>query len=140
MNVDLTIDKISPTCLVEYSPNTLTSGNVTATLTGCSEAISGATSHLFTSNGSHIFTFSDRIGNLGVAVAVVSRIDATPPTATNLSYLPDTDTNQDVTVTLETSEPIQALPGWTGTGTSWSRIYASNVSELLTFYDFAGNE
>ena len=42
------IDRETPTCSVSYNPSTSTNGNVTATLTGCSEAIFGPTAHTFT--------------------------------------------------------------------------------------------
>lgn len=63
-----TIDKDAPVCMVSYDPSTATTGNVTATLTGCNETTlitnnGGSTSYLFTGNGSFMFEFTDVLGN-----------------------------------------------------------------------------
>ena len=39
----------------------------------------GATSHIFTANGTFTFTFRDVTGNTGSVTATVSNIDTTPP-------------------------------------------------------------
>lgn len=61
------IDKTAPTATVIY---TNTWANVLATLSW-SETITGTMSHLFTSNGTYIFTFSDLAGNTWSATATV---------------------------------------------------------------------
>ena len=39
-----------------------------------------------------------------------------------------------------TSEAIQSLTGWSGGGTTWTKVYSANGSETVTFYDLVGNE
>ena len=98
------------------------------------------TSYTFTGNGSFTFEFVDQYGNTGEETATVNRIDKTAPYAVSVSYDPDDKTNQDVTVTLVTSEAIQSLTGWSGGGTTWRKVYSANGSETVTFYDLVGNE
>jgi Domain of unknown function (DUF5011) len=73
---------------------TVTNQSVTATLTGASETItitnstgvvitaSGNITHVFTANGSFIFTFVDASGNTGSTTATVTNIDTIAPVIT----------------------------------------------------------
>jgi hypothetical protein len=61
------------------------------------------------------------------------------PEAVSVSYSPSGNTNQPVEVTLTISEPVQSIPGRTGSGTTWTKTYTGNVSESVTFYDLVGN-
>ena len=68
-----------------------------------------AIGYTFTGNGNFTFTFVDAYGNTGSETAVVNRIDKTVPIATSIAYSPSTNTNEPVTVTLTTSEPVQSI-------------------------------
>jgi hypothetical protein len=58
------IDITAPTCSVAYNLGTNTNQDVIASLTDCSETITGtALSHTFTGNGSYTFNFTDLVGN-----------------------------------------------------------------------------
>ena len=108
------IDTSSVTGSISYSPSTATSGNVTATIsfnkTGVEVTNNGnATGYTFTGNGNFTFTFIDAYGNTGSVTAVVNRIDKTAPEAVSVSYLPNTNTNGNVEVTLTTSEAVQNI-------------------------------
>jgi hypothetical protein len=108
------IDRIPPTCTVTYTPDTNTNQDVVASLTGCSETITGTSSFTFTGDGTFTFTFADLAGNTGSSVATVDWIDKIAPLATDVSYSPSTNTNGDVEVTLTTSEEVQTITGRTG--------------------------
>lgn len=77
------IDKTKPTASVDYDPDSTTSWEVLAMLTGFSEtgvvitnnAWSGH--YIFDDNGSFVFEFKDEIGNTGEAVASVTWIENT---------------------------------------------------------------
>jgi hypothetical protein len=46
-----------------------------------------------------------------------------------------------VTVTLRTSEAVSPILGWTGTtGQIFTKVYSTNVSETIFFYDKVGNQ
>ena len=85
------IDISKPTASVKYSTTGTTNNDVTVTLTGRSETITGvnAYTHTFTGNGSYTFTFSDLAGNTGSVTATVNNIDKVIPTASIL-YNPTT--------------------------------------------------
>lgn len=78
------IDAVLPTATVVYSTTGATSGNVTATLTGFSEAITGVTTYTFTGNGNYVFQIVDAAGNTGYITGTVTRIDNS--VAANISY------------------------------------------------------
>jgi hypothetical protein len=137
------IDKTSPTCAISYTPPTNTSGDVVASLTGCSEAITGTIfSSTFTGDGSFTFNFTDLVGNTGSSVATVDWIDKTVPVAIHLTYNPSSYTNTGVEVTLETSEWVYLPTGWSGsaTGTIFTKIYTNNTTGTVTFYDHVYNQ
>jgi pimeloyl-ACP methyl ester carboxylesterase len=100
---------------------------------------SGLTGFTFVADGSFTFEFADAAGNTGTTPAIVSRIDTTNPIATDVLYVPNNNTNQPVLVTLTINEPVLAIPGRTGTGTTWFKTYTANVNETVLFYDLVGN-
>ncbi len=74
------IDKVAPTANVIYSPTTLTSGVVIATLTNYSEEIkilnnNGKNTYTFKENGKFEFKISDKAGNITIIEAKVTWID-----------------------------------------------------------------
>ena len=62
-----------------YSSTGLTNQDVTATITGTNETITGTLSHIFTTNGSYTFTFYNEAGNTGTLLASVNNIDKDAP-------------------------------------------------------------
>lgn len=78
------IDKTSPTATITYSTTGRTNQNITGTLTWYSETLTwiNATGHLFTGNGTFVFSFQDLAGNTGYATGTVTWIDTTAPTIT----------------------------------------------------------
>jgi tRNA G26 N,N-dimethylase Trm1 len=56
------------------------------------------------------FVITDTVNNTGEAEIQITRIDKIAPEAVNVTYSPSTNTNQDVTVTLTLSEPVQPIP------------------------------
>lgn len=69
----------APTASVMYSSTGLTNQDVIATLTGTNETITGTLSHIFTSNGSYMFTFFNDAGNTGTLLSTVNNIDKNAP-------------------------------------------------------------
>ncbi len=82
-SIHFTIDKTSPTAIIEYSTTGQTNQDVVAIITGFSETINtiNTTGYMFTWNGSFTFFYTDLAGNLGSDIAEVTRIDKTTPTA-----------------------------------------------------------
>ena len=131
----IVVDLTNPTAKVSYSTTWSTTGIVTATLTGRSEAITwiNATSHVFNGNGSFIFYFQDLAGNAGSVTATVNNIvDGSKPTA-SVKYSTTWATNADVVVTLTgRNEAITWINATSHTFT-WNGTYT------FTFSDLAGN-
>ena len=97
-------DGVAPTADVQYNIETLTNGDVVATLVNPSTEITvlnndGKTTYTFTENGTFTFEFEDSEGNKGTATATVDWICKTLPNATFTYDITD-PTNQDVTVTV----------------------------------------
>ena len=67
--------------------------------------------------------------------------DTTPPTA-EVSYSNNGElTNQDVTVTIQADEAIQAVEGWTLSDdqTTLTKVFSENTDSSVTISDLAGN-
>ncbi len=131
VNVDW-IDRTPPTAKIEYSPDSPTNGNVTATLTEISEDIQESErSYTFTDNGSYTFTLTDKAGNVSEITANVDWIDRTPPTA-DVEYSTESPTNENVTVTLiDISEDLQ--------DSETSYTFTENGEYTFKISDKAGN-
>ncbi|MFZ2151340.1 MAG: hypothetical protein WAZ12_01375 [Candidatus Absconditicoccaceae bacterium] len=129
------VDLIAPTAKVSYSTTGSTTGNVTATLTGRSETITGANaySHVFTENGNFIFYFQDIAGNAGSITAIVNNIaDGSKPTA-SIKYSTTGATNGEVIAYLTgRSETL------TGVNT-YNHTFTGNGNFTFNFQDLAGN-
>jgi len=119
-----------PTTWIIYTPSSLTSGNVTVTITGFSEGITGlnATWYTFTWNNSFTFTFSDLVGNTWTATATVTWIDKTVPVIT---------LNGTSTGTIERNSTYTELGAvWSDNGSTWTVSIISgtvNVSVAWTY-------
>lgn len=131
---DVTGDVTSPTATVVYSTTGVTSGNVVATVTGFSEAITGlnATQNTFSANGSFTFTFQDLAGNYGSATANVTWIDTIAPTASVSYFVSGGNTYSLLTGESETI---------TGLNNSGQRARLFDFVNVFTysFRDLAGN-
>jgi hypothetical protein len=130
------IDKTPPTATIAYSTTDPTNQAVTATITVIGGAVtSGGTTHVFTANGTYLFTFADTAGNIGSALAAVDWIDRTPPSA-SISYNTTSLTNQNVTASLSLSDINEVTVTSAGGGT---HTFDSNGTFTFTFVDAAGN-
>lgn len=132
-------DVTSPTATILYSTINPTNKNVVASLNP-SEPITvtnngGSLSYTFTENGSFTFEFVDISGNIGSAVATVTNIDKTTPTAT-VTYTATDPTNQNVVATIHPSEPVVI------TNNRGSNQYLFNENGEFTYemVDAAGNK
>ncbi len=129
------IDKTAVTWTIAYSPATLTSGTVIASITFNKTGVtvinnSWLTWYIFNTTGWFTFTFQDAAGNTWSTTATVDWIDTTTPTAT-ISYSTTGLTNQDVIATLTGySENITGTMTYTFTG---------NGTYVFNFTDLAGN-
>ena len=81
------IDKTPPTAFVVYNITWTTDNDVIATLTWFSEPIAwwSVLNHIFTGNGSFLFTFRDLVWNFGNITATVDRINKTAINNANTS-------------------------------------------------------
>lgn len=125
------IDKVPPTCNVEYSATWSTNQDVLVYLTWCSEEISAEeTWYTFAENWTHIFEFEDLAGNTWEAIATVDRIDKVA--TCDVAYSTTWKTNQDVLAYLTwCSEEI--------TAEETEYTFTWNWSHTFEFQDLAGN-
>ncbi len=144
-------DKIAPTGSISYSTVDPTNGDVTVTLT-TSEAInvpSGWTkvddthyTKVVSANMDEPLSvdLNDNSGNTGTPVEYnVTNIDKKAPFGM-VSYSETDPTSGDVTVTMETSEPIATPSGWTKVDdTHFTKTVSENESGNVTITDLAGN-
>lgn len=86
------------------------------------------------------YTASDSASNAASPVTrLINVTDGTAPTG-SASYSTTNPTNQDVTATITTNEPITTPAGWASTSaTTFTKTYAINASEAVTITDLAGN-
>lgn len=89
--------------------------------------------------GTNTLKVWDVAGNVTTQTFV---LDNVAPTAT-FAYSNNNGaavTNQDVTVTMTTSEPIQTPSGWTPVdATHFTKVYSNNAKDSVTISDFATN-
>jgi hypothetical protein len=132
------IDKTPPTATVAYSTENPTKENVTVTIAPSEDVTmtnnGGALTRTFANNGVFTFTFSDAAGNGGTATATVTWIDKIAPAAT-ITYSTTDPTNQDVTATLDPSEPITV----TNNDGLDTYIFTDIGTFTFEFTDAAGN-
>lgn len=133
----------SPIASVEYIPETTTSGNVIASLTNQSEAITvtnngGSSSYTFTTNGIFIFEFIDSDGNIWTVTARVDWIDDTTPLISSTNFPDNTllpGGNHDVSIDysdsdswIDTASSSFELYKWDGVSVFWADIAGTNSS------------
>ena len=93
----------------------------------------------YAKEGKHLFVAYDRAGN---RVGVNFTIDMTAPVANSVTYSPDTFTKENVTVTIELSEKVKPVEGWTlsDDATILTKEFAANENGEIVITDLAGNE
>ena len=132
------IDKVVPVATITYSTEEPTTENVIATITFDKENVTviGGNTHTFTDNGTFTFEFVDKAGNTGTAIAEVTWIDKTAPTA-EIVYNITTQTSEPVTATL-TNESEEIVV----TNNNGSRTYTftENGDFTFEFVDKVGNK
>ena len=140
------IDKIPPAATVSYSTTESTKESVTATVTfdegGVTivdedgNKIENGDTYVFTENGTHTFYYVGPLGNKGTAVANVTWIDKTLPTA-EIQYSTTEPTNGDVVAKLvNASEPITI----TNNNGSDTYTFTKNGEFTFEFVDKVGNK
>ena len=145
VKVKFTIDTIAPTATVDYSKGELTNEDVVVTLNP-SEDIKvtnndGKLEYTFTENGEFTFEFEDIAGNKGTAKVVVDYIDKKAPEA-EISYSTEDLTNENVVVTIEVSEEIEEVEGWTISDDKkvLTKEFTENAEGKVEIADLAGNK
>ena len=145
VKVKFTIDTIAPTATVDYSKGELTNEDVVVTLNP-SEDIKvtnndGKLEYTFTENGEFTFEFEDIAGNKGTAKVVVDYIDKKDPEAT-VSYSEEKLINENVVVTIEVSEEIKEVEGWTISEDKkvLTKEFTENAEGTIEIVDLAGNK
>lgn len=89
-------------------------------------------------NGTYVIRAFDAAGLVSDDFTVT--IDNTAPTGTFAYSHSNNLTNQDVTVSLTTSEEVQDIAGWTRTGTNtFTKVFTANGKFTVAFTDIAGN-
>ena len=138
------IDKVKPEAKVifttedgaDYRPTNWTNQSVTANLEFSSispvSMPEGEDSHLFTTNGSHTFTYIDAAGNRNETTVTVKRIDKVAPTGYMTASI-EGWTNKNVEVTLHASDDASGAEDMT-------HLFTENGSHTFVLKDKAGNE
>ena len=143
-------DTTPPEAEVRYSITSPTNQNVTVTITANEEIqeINGWTlstgktilTKEYTQNTEETVIIKDLAGNETTKQINISNIDKTRPEV-EISYSPDSLTNQNVTVTITANEEIQEINGWTLSTDKkvLTKTYSENKSETIGVTDIAGN-
>ena len=143
-------DTTPPEAEVKYSITSPTNQNVTVTITANEEIqeINGWTlstgktilTKEYTENTEETVIIKDLAGNETTKQINISNIDKTSPEI-EISYSPDSPTNQNVTVTITANEAIQEINGWTLSTDKkvLTKTYSENKSETIGVTDIAGN-
>lgn len=143
-------DVVAPIGTITYSPDntTPTNGDVIVqmetsepieTPAGWTKVDDTHYTLTMSDNGTGSLEIVDNSGNTGSIAYDVGNIDKTPPTAT-FTYSETAPTNQDVTVTMTTSEPIDTPAGWTRVDdTHFTKVVPLNENETVSITDVAGN-
>ena len=143
-------DTTPPEVEVKYSTTNLTNQNVTVTITANEEIqkVEGWTlstgktilTKVYEQNGEETVTITDIAGNETTQEIEVNNIDKIKPEL-EVSYNPNSLTNQNVTVTVRANEEIRELEGWSLSTDQKTliKIYEQNTTETINITDIAGN-
>jgi len=133
------IDRVSPTPTITYDKTEATNTDVTATITFDEETDILDNDHkntyTFTENGTFEFSFQDKAGNMGTAIAKVSWIDKVAPVGI-INYDITTPTTGPVTATIEFNETANVI----NNNKSNKYTFTENGTFEFKFKDLAGNE
>ncbi len=144
------IDKDAPVAEVTYNPNKPTKDNVIVTVTSNEPVreVEGWTrskdkktlTKEYTENLTETITLIDAVGNQADVVVTVNQIDRTKPQL-SVDYSTDVPTQQPIMVTITSDKPMKEVEGWTLSSDklSMSKEFDSNVDEVITVSDLAGN-
>ncbi len=148
------IDKTAPTLIVTFSPEKLTNGNVTVTITSNEkiQSVKGWTlssdkkklTKEYSDNDIETVKVKDLVGNITTKEIKVDNIDK-EALRLKVSYSTKEATNKDVTATITSvNKEIQSISGngWTidkSNKKKATKKYAENGSETVTVKDAAGN-
>ena len=152
VNIEITnIDKLGPSCYVEYSTRVLTKDNVMVTIMA-NEQIEEVTGWTLSSdkmkltkeyeqNTNQIITIKDLAGNEEKVNVKITNIDKTGPSV-SIGYNTKNPTKENVIVTITSNEEIQAIQGWTLSSDKkiLTKEYTENTTETITIKDLVGNE
>ncbi len=131
------IDKTAPTATISYSTESLTNGDVIATLNPSEQVTitnnNGSNAYTFTENSSFTFEFVDRAGNTGTAVATVNNIDKVAPVAT-ITYSTEEPTTGNVVATITFDKENVTVEGGN------THTFTGNGTYTFEFEDLAGNK
>lgn len=140
------IDKTPPAAIINYDINELTNKDVIATVTfdeggvtiinDKGEEIENGDTYTFTQNGSYTFKYVGPLGNIGTAVATVSWIDKTAPTA-EITYNVTDKTSEPVTATLTNESEEIVITNNNGSNTY---TFTENGEFTFEFVDKVGNK
>ena len=143
-------DTTPPEVEVKYSTTNLTNQNVTVTITANEEIqkVEGWTlstgktilTKVYEQNGEETVTITDIAGNETTQEIEVNNIDKIKPEL-EVSYNPNSLTNQNVTVTVRANEEIRELEWWSLSTDQKTliKIYEQNTTETINITDIAGN-
>ena len=152
VNIEITnIDKMGPSCYVEYSTRVLTKDNVMVTIMA-NEQIEEVTGWTLSSdkmkltkeyeqNTNQIITIKDLAGNEEKVNVKITNIDKTGPSV-SIGYNTKNPTKENVIVTITSNEEVQAIQGWTLSSDekTLTKEYSANTTETITIKDLVGNE
>ena len=93
----------------------------------------------FTEEGVYELTITDEAFN---EEKITFTIDKTAPSVNTMTYSPNAHTQDDVTITIELSEKIQPIEGWTLSDdeTTLTKVFSENAKGKVVITDIAGNE
>ncbi|MDR6555359.1 immunoglobulin-like domain-containing protein [Paenibacillus qinlingensis] len=134
------IDNTKPIGTVSYKPTGLTANNVTAMLSTnepvtVTNTDAGKKEVVFTDNGQFQFEFRDAAGNVGTALAAVTWIDRSLPSA-EVTLSPSGWTNGPVRVTIDAQgSPDRELTNFEVTGDA--QVISQTVTQAV--YEFTTN-
>lgn len=149
-NVMYDLYTIEPEISIEYSINEATNQDVIATFkTNRNDIVilnnDGSNpfnyTYTFKDNGAYVFEYQDWAGNnKNTITATVNWIDKKAPIL-DVKYEPETETDGEVVVTINSNEKLQELDGWelSSDKLQLRKVYTKNINERIEVKDLLGN-
>ena len=144
------IDKVAPTINVEYSTRELTNGNVEVKVIANEKVQrikdwnlsenNKVLSKIYDTNAEEKINVIDLAGNASTVTIKISNIDKVAPIL-KVNYSTKEENQENVTVTINANEKMQAIEGWTLSKNQkqMKKTYYKNKNEVITIKDLAGN-